>query len=690
MVWFMIYLLETGICISLLYLAYWMFLRKETYFGFNRLYLVGSIVLALTVPLLHLSISIPRGSTLEPPAVGVLKFRQGYGELIRYLDADFGTEPGLRHTADRNRIPGGAETDGVSPAAGSHRETEIQEPAVGQGRYRRKTMGSFTSIFFILYIGGVLCFLARFAYLVIRLYLLAKRNGVTRQDGFRMVEIEEEISPFSFFRFLFIHRGSFDDAERHQVLEHEKAHIRQKHSADHLFAHGLAVFQWFNPFAWQMRKALKTTHEYIADRHVIERGVERIDYQALLLKQMIGYHSAELVNNFNLKPIKKRIAMMNKNRSGWPAKLKAMLVVPFAILVFFLFADLTLKETGPRIPGSGPDLQGLWIGQMDGDFSPFILIRGNRFSCTEGVEIRDFEMRIENGTLILADAPGPMQTALKYELNGEQLLLWWNDSRSTGYTRSKADNTLDDLLMQSGLHLDLPYISQYRLLDDETKLYRLTMGVNGSGGASLAFDGQAIPLSRLGDRVEEKRAKLNKIDQSSLTALFLVDRRVPMAEVERVRGELRKMKALHIAEGGYPQGDLDLSPLVYHAVALPRLLPPPNAITLDKKEVEKLGAKLHTIGLSARNTNPRDVDEGLRDFIGRTDDGGYVISLEYDGDIPYGQYVETVDMVWKIVYNYRNRLSMDQYSVPYDKLGEDLQREIRKRYPIALSEKMNN
>jgi hypothetical protein len=160
--------------------------------------------------------------------------------------------------------------------------------------------------------------------------------------------------------------------------------------------------------------------------------------------------------------------------------------------------------------------------------------------------------------------------------------------------------------------------------------------------------------------------------------------------VERVRGELRKMKALHIAEGGYPQGDLDLSPLVYHAVALPRLLPPPNAITLDKKEVEKLGAKLHTIDLSARNTNPRDVDEGLRDFIGRTDDGGYVISLEYDGEIPYGQYVETVDMVWKIVYNYRNRLSMDQYSVPYDKLGEDLQREIRKRYPIALSEKMNN
>ena len=104
-----------------------------------------------------------------------------------------------------------------------------------------------------------------------------------------------------------------------------------------------SVFQWFNPFVWQMRKALKTTHEYIADRQVIDKGFERFEYQALLLKQVIGYHSVELVNNFNLKPIKNKIAMMNKNKSGLPAKLKAMLVAPFAILVFFLFADFTLK-----------------------------------------------------------------------------------------------------------------------------------------------------------------------------------------------------------------------------------------------------------------------------------------------------------------------------------------------------------
>ena len=71
-----------------------------------------------------------------------------------------------------------------------------------------------------------------------------------------------------------------------------------------------------------------------------------IDYQSLLLKQVIGYHSVELVNNFNLNPIKKRIAMMNKKQSGIPAKLKAILVIPFAIVAFLLFADFTLKGPG--------------------------------------------------------------------------------------------------------------------------------------------------------------------------------------------------------------------------------------------------------------------------------------------------------------------------------------------------------
>ena len=685
---FMIYLLETGICLSLLYLAYWLFLRRETYFNFNRLFLVGSILLALGVPLLHVSIVVQQGGSLEPTAHGILQFRHSYQELIRYINADFGTEPG-----SRNSIEGGNNgTDmegGILPT-----ENRYVNDRGEDGNYHRKTRSGWTfsasGILFIIYIGGVLYFFARFVYLVIRLYLLAKRNGVTRQDGFRMVEIEEEISPFSFFRFLFIHNGSFNNVELIQVLEHEKAHIRQMHTTDHLFAHALAVFQWFNPFAWQIRKALKTTHEYIADRHVIHRGIERIDYQSLLLKQVIGYHSVELVNNFNLKPIKKRIAMMNRTKSGLPAKLKATLVAPFAIVIFFLFADFSLKGTVVDNSASEIDLKGLWIGETKNMFSHSLQISEERFSYTEGVEIHDYHLRITDGALMISEAVGWGETALRFDISGDQLILWWNDEQSNVYRRSKADNTLDDFLLEHGMKLNLPYISQYRLMEDESMLYRLGMQLKEEGDVILTFDGRPIQLSELRDLVFQKMGQLSKIDQLRFTTLFLVDRSIPMAEIGQVRDELRQMEVLHFAEGGYPQGDLKLSPLIYKAVALPRLLPPTGAKRLDKREVENSGGNLYTIDLSERNTTPRDIDEGLRKFIGSVDDGKYVISLEYDGAIPYGQYVETVDMIWMIVYSYRNKLAMERYSVPYDKLGDDLQREIRKAYPMAVSEAMNN
>ena len=195
-------------------------------------------------------------------------------------------------------------------------------------------------------------------------------------------------------------------------------------------------------------------------------------------------------------------------------------------------------------------------------------------------------------------------------------------------------------------------------------------------------------MEELAGLIEKERERVFFLDQNSFTVMFLVDKGIPMSQVDQVRNELRKSGSLHIAEGGYPHGDLELSPLIYHAVGLPRLLPPLDAKMLDQEALEQLGRNLHTIDLTARNTTPRDVDEGLRRFIADSKDGNYVISLEYDGLIPYGQYVETVDMIWKIIYSFRNSLALERFNVPYDKLGDELQREIRTAYPIALSERM--
>jgi BlaR1 peptidase M56 len=684
---FLIYLLETGICLTLLYLAYWLFLRKETYFNFNRVFLVGSIILALAVPLLHFSINITQGSSLERPAKGVLKFRQGYGELLRYLDADFGTEPGSKHMAGGGRLAEGRDVGGVNPTDSKHGTyVGLAEVKTDRSPSWKDPHITISGILFIIYIGGVLYFFARFSYLVIRLYLLAKRNRVSLQDGFRMVEIEEEISPFSFFRFLFINSRSFTKSELDHVLEHEKAHIRHRHSSDHLFAHGLAVFQWFNPFAWQMRKALKTTHEYIADRQVMDRGFERIDYQALLLKQVIGYHSVELVNNFNLKPIKQRIVMMNKTKSGLPAKLKAILVAPIAILIFFLFADFTLKGSSV-ITDPIKELSGLWIKQSNDDFSEKIFIKEGVFSFPDGSEIRQYDIRTsEDGVIILRGQGGG--SPMKYKLSGDELIFSWNPWSESRYIRSKADNTLDQLLLDNKLEIELPYISRYRLFEKEKKIYRIGIALDREGKALYTVNGKTTALPDISIEVNSVLGEKSLLDAHEATGVFLVDRRVPMSEVLKAREELLEAARFHVGEGGYPHGDIELSPLLYHCVALPRLLPPKNAKILDKEEVEKKGGKVYTIDLSARNTSPEDVEMGIEQFIRSTGNNRYIISLEYDDEVPYGQYIETVDMIYNVVYSFRISLAEEKYGAPYDKLGDDLQRELRKVYPMALSESL--
>ena len=73
----------------------------------------------------------------------------------------------------------------------------------------------------------------------------------------------------------------------------------------------------------------------------------------------------------------------------------------------------------------------------------------------------------------------------------------------------------------------------YRLLEDESRLYRLCMGKKANGEIYLAFDGEQITMDMLADKVNEKRLELNKIDEPYLTALFLVDRKVPMEKVHK-------------------------------------------------------------------------------------------------------------------------------------------------------------
>ena len=127
--------------------------------------------------------------------------------------------------------------------------------------------------------------------------------------------------PFSFLRSVFVNPEVFTDSELQQVLAHERAHIRQRHTADLLFLEAVKVLQWFNPLIYLYLRELKSVHEYLADEEVLAQGAAKHDYLELLYKQLCMGKFVPLGNSFRHFLTKNRIQMMNQKEkrrmSAW-------------------------------------------------------------------------------------------------------------------------------------------------------------------------------------------------------------------------------------------------------------------------------------------------------------------------------------------------------------------------------------
>ncbi len=324
---FLIYLFESGLCLTLFYLGYVIFFRKETYFTFNRIYLIGAMVLSLLMPLVSVSVDSIQSNVLSETIVKVGQFRSYYEELILLTDPDYS----VSNEDEQNK----------AFFSGAQTEKELLQN-------QKKSSYSLIKTFFYIYLIGFLFFIPRLVVHIFQLAQLIHKNKAIKEKEYTLVLLSDKVPSFSFMRWIFINKEVLTNSEFEQVLEHEKIHVKQKHTVDLLLAHVIITFQWFNPLTWRIQKSIKSCHEYIADRHMLNKGHKLFDYQSLLLSQLISIRSVELVNNFNLLSIKKRIAMMNKIKSGRIAKMKAIVVLPLLAVAFLFFANMTKGKLIPE------------------------------------------------------------------------------------------------------------------------------------------------------------------------------------------------------------------------------------------------------------------------------------------------------------------------------------------------------
>ncbi|MBN2399455.1 MAG: hypothetical protein JXI33_03850 [Candidatus Aminicenantes bacterium] len=194
-----------------------------------------------------------------------------------------------------------------------------------------------------IYWAGVAVFMLRILFHLFHLYRLQRRHPRERLHNVILVRVAAPIPPFSFFNRIFLPMPkNLATGEIEQIIFHESVHIRQLHSLDILVMELVVALQWFNPVVWFYRKALKETHEYLADREVIAQGFNADGYRLLLFEQQFGAKLFEFASHLKQSQIKRRMFMMNRMKRARKAPVKI-------ILALSLIALLALALAEPRL-----------------------------------------------------------------------------------------------------------------------------------------------------------------------------------------------------------------------------------------------------------------------------------------------------------------------------------------------------
>lgn len=261
-------------------LFYTLFLKKETFFNWNRGYLLAAQVVVLVLPLLPSKV----GQFLVPSG---LAFQESVIELQEVV-----------LLANENNVG--------SDVAWSQ---------------------AYSFLFFV-GVGISLFILGR---KLVRLFRLTKQAYRNQNDPVGVLRIPNSTAAFSFLNTIY-----FGDAiavqHEHTIISHEQIHVKHYHAIDLFFFEVIRIAMWWNPFVYVFQKEITLQHEYIADTLV--SNTEKESYAELLLTHVFQVENFSFSNTFfSSSLIKKRIVMLHKSKSKQFKKFMYVGVVPLALLL---------------------------------------------------------------------------------------------------------------------------------------------------------------------------------------------------------------------------------------------------------------------------------------------------------------------------------------------------------------------
>ena len=293
------YILQV-VLFQLLFLAiYEAFLKRETFFHWNRFYLLFSAVLSYLIPFARIQLF-------------------------------------------KNYVPEQLAISNLNNLNFTTIATETSSNIVTKTNY-------FT--FENFYYAGVVIMLLLFVVKLLQLFNKILFNKVLRKPNYKLVILKKEDNAFSFMDYIFLGNTLFKKEHQH-ILQHELVHVKEKHSLDLLFFEIQKILFWFNPLVYVYQYKISVLHEYIADQKTLKTTEKQSFYENLLL-QTFAIEKLPFVNQYSKKSLlKKRIIMATKNKSNQLLKMKYLLVLPVILFMLIIAScedknDLTQEDIQP-------------------------------------------------------------------------------------------------------------------------------------------------------------------------------------------------------------------------------------------------------------------------------------------------------------------------------------------------------
>jgi len=291
------YLLEANLYFALFYGFYRLFLHRETFYGLNRSYLIVTSILAFNLPFFQL---------------GFLK-----APVIEQITIAPTTETVISQVMIPENLP-----------------LESYQPSIF----------TIDHAVIAIYALVTIAFLLKMLFNLSKIMRMRKLPSVKLENGVKLIDLRDSKIAFSFFNLLFLDPQL---TEKNTILKHELVHIKQKHSFDVLLFEMIQIINWFNPITYLVKKDIKLIHEYLADEETTRCDVEKYQYAMFLIQNSTGIQNLTLTNQiFSSSILKKRISMLNQEKSASWARLKLLLALPITVGMLCISTVAFTKDYG--------------------------------------------------------------------------------------------------------------------------------------------------------------------------------------------------------------------------------------------------------------------------------------------------------------------------------------------------------